>query len=173
MNWVAPEATRGRRPLLEDERATLDSFLEFARATLLSKCAGLTGEQLAVQAVPPSNLSLLGIVRHMVDVELTFFRIGLAGEQVPTVYARDDRPDAAFEEAGAGSAEHDYARFTQECEHSRKVMAGASLEEQFTLPGPFGPLSLRRAYNHMIDEYARHNGHADLLRQRIDGSAGF
>jgi Protein of unknown function (DUF664) len=172
MNWVAPEATRGRRPLLEDERTTLDSFLEFGRATLLTKCAGLTGEQLAVQAVPPSNLSLLGLLRHMVDVELTFFRIGLAGEELPTVYARDDRPDAAFEEASAVGAESDYARFTQECEHSRKLMADASLEDQFTLPGPFGPLSLRRAYNHLIDEYARHNGHADLLRQGIDGSTG-
>jgi hypothetical protein len=173
MNWVAPEATRGRKPLLEDERTTLDSFLEFGRATLLTKCAGLTGDQLAVQAVPPSNLSLLGLLRHMVDVELTFFRIGLAGEEVPTVYARDDRPDAAFEEASAVDAESDYARFTQECEHSRKLMADASLEDQFTLPGPFGPLSLRRAYNHLIDEYARHNGHADLLRQGIDGSTGF
>ena len=174
MSWTAPEAIRASRPWIGDEATILDAFLEFQRSTLLLKCAGLTAEQLADQAVPPSNLSLLGIVRHMVDVELTFFRHGLGGEQgpVPTVYARDDRPDAAFEEATADGAEADFARYAQECEAARKAVAGVSLEDQFLLQSTVGPLNLRRAYNMMIEEYARHNGHTDLLRQAIDGSTG-
>jgi hypothetical protein len=174
MSWTAPEVTRAGRPWVGDEIVILDAFLEFQRSTLMLKCAGLTAGQLASQAVPPSNLSLLGIVRHMVDVELTFFGHGLGGERgpVPTVYARDDRPDAAFEEATADSAEADFARFAQECEAARKAVAGVSLEEEFYLQNTVGPLSLRRAYNMMIEEYARHNGHADLLRQAIDGSTG-
>ncbi|HXL91444.1 MAG TPA: DinB family protein [Streptosporangiaceae bacterium] len=174
MSWTAPEAIRASRPWVGDEATILDAFLEFQRSTLLLKCAGLTAEQLADQAVPPSNLSLLGIVRHMVDVELTFFRHGLGGEQgpVPTVYARDDRPDAAFEEATADGAEADFARYAQECEAARKAVAGVSLEDQFLLQSTVGPLNLRRAYNMMIEEYARHNGHTDLLRQAIDGSTG-
>jgi len=172
MSWIAPEANRASRPWVGSEGLILDAFLDFQRATLLTKCAGLSPGQLACQAVPPSNLSLLGIMRHMVDVELTFFRYGLSGERVPTVYARDDRPDAAFEEAAADSAEADYARFTRECEAARMAVAGVSLEQEFYLQNDFGPLSLRRAYNSMIEEYARHNGHADLLRQVIDGSTG-
>jgi hypothetical protein len=172
MSWTAPEVNRAGRPWVGDEIVILDAFLEFQRATLLTKCAGLTGEQLARQAVPPANLSLLGILRHMVDVELAFFRYGLAGEHVPSVYARDDRPDAAFEEATADGAEADFARYAQECEAARKATAGASLDEEFYLQNNFGPLSLRRAYNTMIEEYARHNGHADLLRQTIDGATG-
>jgi len=172
MTWTAPEVNRARRPWTGDEAVILDAFLEFQRATLLTKCAGLSGAQLASQPVPPANLSLLGIVRHMVDVELTFFRYGLSGEHVPTVYARDDRPDAAFEEAGADDAEADFARYALECEAARKAVAGASLDQEFYLQNDFGPMSLRRVYSTMIEEYARHNGHADLLRQAIDGSTG-
>jgi len=174
MSWTAPEVNRAGRPWVGDEATILDAFLEFQRSTLLLKCSGLAAAQLASQPVPPSNLSLLGIVRHMADVELTFFRHGLGGEQgpVPTVYARDDRPDAAFEEATADSAEADFARFAQEREAARKAVAGVSLEEQFFVQNTVGPLNLRRAYNMMIEEYARHNGHADLLRQAIDGSTG-
>jgi hypothetical protein len=174
MSWTAPEIYRAGRPWVGDEATILDAFLEFQRSTLLLKCAGLSAEQLASQAVPPSNLSLLGIVRHMTDVELTFFQHGLGGEQgpVPTVYARDDRPDAAFEEAAADSAEAGYARYTQQCEAARKAVTGVSLEEEFYLQNTVGPLNLRRALNMMVEEYARHNGHADLLRQAIDGSTG-
>src|SRR5271154_4331613 len=152
MSWTAPEVIRAGRPWVGDEATILDAFLEFQRSTLLLKCAGLSADQLASQAVPPSNLSLLGIVRHMTDVELTFFRHGLGGEQgpVPTVYARDDRPDAAFEEADADGAEADYARYAQERESARKAVAGVSLEDEFYLQTTIGPLNLRRALNMMI-----------------------
>jgi hypothetical protein len=97
--------------------------------TLLLKCAGLTGEQLAQVAVPPSNLSLLGIVRHMADVERAWFRIRFRGEALPRLY---DYEDAAFEHADPARAETDFAAFTEECDLARKAVAQASLDDAAT-----------------------------------------
>jgi uncharacterized damage-inducible protein DinB len=171
MSWTAPEVSRVEEPFTGDERAILEGFLEWHRATLLWKCAGLTGEQLAQRPVPPSELSLLGLMRHLADVERSWFRRYFRGEQIAEVYAREDRPDAAFEEASAAGAEADFECLARECDMARKAVAGASLDEQFTYRS-YGPYSLRWVYNHMIEEYARHNGHADLLRQCIDGVTG-
>jgi uncharacterized damage-inducible protein DinB len=171
MNWIAPEVTRVDELLIADERPMLEGWLEWHRATLLWKCAGLTGEQLARQSVPPSDLSLLGLVRHMTDVERSWFRTRFRGVDLPRVYPRDDRRNAAWEDATAAGAEGDFERFTEECDLAREAVAGASLDEQFTLQDG-RPVSLRWVYNHMIEEYARHNGHADLLRQCIDGVTG-
>jgi uncharacterized damage-inducible protein DinB len=118
--------------------------------------------------VPPSNLSLLGIVRHMADVERAWFRIRFRGEPLPRRY---DYEDAALEHADPARAEADFAVFAEECALARTAVAGASLDEEFAA-GPGRVLSLRWVYTHMIEEYARHNGHADLLRQRIDGATG-
>jgi Protein of unknown function (DUF664) len=128
----------------------------------------LTGEHLALASVSPSNLSLLGIVRHMADMERTWFRIRFRGEPLPRLY---DHEDAAFEYADPGRAEADFAAFTEECDLARKAVARASLEGGFT-GGRGRTLSLRWVYTHMIEEYARNNGHAALLRQRIDGATG-
>jgi hypothetical protein len=117
-----------------------------------------TAEQLARRAVPPSNLSLLGLVRHLVDVEQTFFRYGLNGEHVPDVYAHEDRPDAAFEEAAPGSAEADLARYAQECEAARKALAGVSLEAEFSLRNDFGRAA-QRARRPAPAGHRRVNGH--------------
>ncbi|HEY3631307.1 MAG TPA: DinB family protein [Jatrophihabitantaceae bacterium] len=161
-----------------DERGTLEGILERQRATLLWKCAGLNGEQLAQRAVPPSKLSLLGLVRHLADAERAWFRRYLRGEQLPEVYRREDCPDAAFEEASAEGAEADFARLTKEWELCRKAAAGAALDDTFLheqvgfLHEQVGPISLRWIYVHMIEEYARHNGHADLLRECVDGVTG-
>jgi uncharacterized damage-inducible protein DinB len=135
---------------------------------LLWKCAGLTGEQLGLAPVPPSNLSLLGIVRHMADMERAWFRIRFRGEPLARLY---DYEDAAFTRVDASRAEADFAVFAEECDLARQAVAGASLDEEFT-GGRGRKLSLRWLYAHMIEEYARHNGHADLLRQRIDGATG-
>jgi uncharacterized damage-inducible protein DinB len=168
MSWIAPEITRIDEPFTGPERGILDGFLDWHRTTLLWKCAGLTSEQLALQSVPPSNLSLLGLVRHMADVERAWFRIRFRNEPVPRLYPS---LDAAFEEAYPAGAEADFAAFAEECELARKAAAGASLDEEFT--GSKGhTISLRWVYTHMIEEYARHNGHADLLRERIDGVTG-
>jgi len=129
---------------------------------------GLTGEQLALALVPPSDPSLLGIVRHMADMERAWFRIRFRGEAVLRLY---DYEDAAFEDVDPARAAADFAVFAEECDLARRAVARASLDEEFT--GEQGrTLSLRWVYTHTIEEYARHNGHADLLRQRIDGATG-
>jgi uncharacterized damage-inducible protein DinB len=168
MTWIAPEVTRVDEPLTGPERGILDGFLDWHRSTLLWKCAGLSGEVLALQAVQPSNLSLLGIVRHMADVERAWFRIRFRGDDLPRLF---DYQDAAFEHADPDGAEADFAAFADECDLARKSVAEASLDDEFTMDGR-GTFSLRWVYTHMIEEYARHNGHADLLRERIDGVTG-
>jgi uncharacterized damage-inducible protein DinB len=168
VSWTAPEVTRIDEPFTGPERGILEGFLDWHRSTLLWKCAGLTAEQLALQSVTPSNLSLLGIVRHMADVERAWFRIRFRGEPLPRLY---DYEDAAFEHADPARAEADFAAFSAECDLARSAAAGASLDDEFTARSG-RILSLRWVYTHMIEEYARHNGHADLLRQRIDGATG-
>jgi uncharacterized damage-inducible protein DinB len=168
VSWIAPDVARIDEPFTGPERGILDGFLDWHRSTLLWKCAGLTGEQLALASVQPSNLSLLGIVRHMADMERAWFRIRFRGEPLPRLY---DYEDAAFEHAGPARAEADFAAFAEECDLARKAVARASLDDEFT-GGRGRTLSLRWVYTHMIEEYARHNGHADLLRQRIDGATG-
>jgi hypothetical protein len=112
--WTAPVVERVDEPFVAGERAMLEGFLEFGRRTLLVKCAGLTGEQLVVRSCPPSRLSLLGLVRHVTDVERTWLRRRFGGEAVGSVYARPGHPDAAFDEVDAGQAERDLARLVEE-----------------------------------------------------------
>ncbi len=171
MTWTAPEVTRVHEPLVADERTMLDGWLDLHRATLLFKCSGLTGEQLAEQSTPPSNLSLLGLVRHMADVERGWYRRRFRAEDIEPLYERDDRPDADFEEVDPARAQQDFATFVTECDLARQAAAGASLDDTFVHPR-HGEMSLRWIYVHMIEEYARHNGHADLIRERIDGVTG-
>ena len=171
MTWTAPRVTRIDEPFLGDERTVLDGVLARQRGTLLHKCAGLTGEQLALRAVPPSNLSLLGLLRHLASVERHWFRLRFRGEPVPRLFSRDGVPGVAFHEVDAARAEADYACLTAEWESGRQAVAGASLDETF-VDESRGEVSLRWLFQHMIEEYARHNGHADLLRERIDGDVG-
>jgi uncharacterized damage-inducible protein DinB len=131
----------------------------------------LEAAQLAVRAAPPSALSLLGLVRHVTDVERTWLRRRFAGQSIETLYARPDSPDAAIDEADERHAERDIARLRAEWADADSAVAGLSLEDLFDSP-TWGPMSLRWAYNHLISEYSRHNGHADLLRERIDGRTG-
>jgi hypothetical protein len=172
MTWVAPDITRIEEPFIAGERSMLEGWLDFHRTTLLHKCAGLTGELLARRAVPPSSLSLLGLIRHNADVERSWFRRHANGEDVGYLYWREDTPDAAFDEADAAFAEADYAVLTLEWELSRRAVATRSLDDTFVTQHG-NEISLRWVYIHMIEEYARHNGHADLLRERLDGSTGF
>jgi uncharacterized damage-inducible protein DinB len=146
----------------------LQAFLDWQRATLLYKCAGLTGEQLAERAVPPSGLSLLGLVRHLTKVERAWFRQRFAGEPVEPPFGGGK--DADFADADAARAAADYARLTEEIKLADAAVANASLDDTFTHDNEV--MSLRLIYLHMIEEYARHLGHADLLRERIDGATG-
>lgn len=150
----------------------LDGWLDFHRQTLLLKCAGLTAEQLRRRAVEPSNLSLLGLLRHMVEVERAWFRRRFAGEHVEPPYSSPERPDADFDDVDTADAEADYAALTQEIRLARTAARGRSLDDQFYNPRGRVEMDLRWVYVHMIEEYARHNGHADLLRERIDGTTG-
>jgi gluconokinase len=168
--WKAPEVERHDEPKTGDERAMLQGLLDHHRRTLLRKCTGLTAEQMAEASVPPSNLTLLGLVRHMTEVERSWFRDRFAGEPVDFPYYRDDRPDADFEDLDPARAAEEYARLPAEWELSDAAVADASLDDTFTCHGT--ERTLRWLYLHMIEEYARHNGHADLLRERIDGSTG-
>jgi uncharacterized damage-inducible protein DinB len=172
MSWIAPKVTRIDEPFVADERTMLEGWLEWHRATLLHKCAGLPGELLAQRPVPPSNLSLLGLVRHMTEVERAWFRRRFAGEPVGYLYCSDARPDADLDDVAAATAQADFAAFTSEVELARAATAGRSLEETFHHPRRQAEMNLRWVYGHMIEEYARHNGHADLIRERIDGTTG-
>ncbi|MEU8241722.1 DinB family protein [Actinoplanes missouriensis] len=168
--WTAPEAQRVDEPTTGDERAMLQGWLDWHRQTLLSKCAGLTAEQLKVASAEPSNLTLLGLVRHMTEVERSWFRQRAAGQDVPDLYSSPDNPDGDFDDVAQADAEADLAAFRAELELADAAAAGLSLDSEFT--GRRNQISVRWVYLHMIEEYARHNGHADLIRERIDGATG-
>jgi uncharacterized damage-inducible protein DinB len=173
MSWIAPKVDRPDPPRIADERTALDAWLDFHRATLLHKCAGLSPEQLTGRAVEPSSLTLLGLVRHMAEVERAWFRRRFAGEQVDFLYCdTDDNPDGDFDDADPAGAEADFATFNREVELARAAAAGHSLDETFHHAYRKLDMDLRWVYVHMIEEYARHNGHADLIRERIDGTVG-
>ena len=158
-------------PYQAGERATLDAWLDYHRATLAIKCEGLDDSQLRERSAPPSTLSLLGLVRHMAEVERGWFRRTLAGEQAPPLYYSDSDPDGEFDHVDTADVVEAFATWREECDHARSLVAAAeSLEVTGTRRGE--AISLRWILTHMIEEYARHNGHADLLRQRIDGAVG-
>ena len=161
---------RPEGPLTGPERPMLQAFLDWQRATLLHKCAGLTGEELARQTVPPSGLSLLGLVRHMTKVERVWVRRRFAGE--PVDLPSGDDSEAEFGGTDPARAAADYARLTEEFKHVDAALANASLDDTFTHERTGEVMSLRLIYLHLIEEYARHLGHADLLREQIDGVTG-
>lgn len=172
MTWTAPDVTRTKEPFVADERAMLEGWLTYHRETLLWKCRGLTADQLNLRSVEPSSLSLLGLVRHMAEVERWWFRRNFGGEQLPDIYCTEDSPDGDFDDLDTATADADFATFMSEIELARKAAAGRSLDDTFHHPRRNVEMSLRWVYVHMIEEYARHNGHADLIRERIDGVVG-
>jgi hypothetical protein len=164
--WTAPE--RAATPRTADERTSLESWLEFHRATLLAKCAGLQPEQLVIRSCPPSVLSLLGLIRHMTEVESWFHGYDLQPKD--DGYCTEESPEADFEDLDPAGADRDLAVYLASVERSRAAVIGPDLDE--LLPNSGSPISLRWVYQHMIEEYARHNGHADLIREAIDGATG-
>jgi hypothetical protein len=165
---------REDRPWLGDERATLVEYLRGQRLTLEIKCAGLDAEAMARRSVEPSTMSLLGLVRHLAEMERASFRRVMAGQDAPPLFCSDGDRDGDFDGAvadpqvvaqawDAWRAEVDFA--------VRFVAESASLDITGNDPWQ-GPMSLREVLVEMINEYARHLGHADLLRERIDGRIG-
>jgi uncharacterized damage-inducible protein DinB len=172
--WTAPAVDRPEPDRIADERTSLDQWLDFQRTTLLMKCAGLSPEQLVVKSVPPSSMSLIGLVRHMTDVERWWFRRHADGQDVPQLFWLPGNDDSDFDDVTPAQVEGDYERFLAEVEACRAAVAGKALDDVVASRGdhPERTRDIRWIYVHMIEEYARHNGHADLLRELVDGTTG-
>ena len=171
--WTAPLIDRIEPALVAAERASLEAWLDYHRQTLLWKCSGLTADQLKTRAAAPSALSLLGLVRHMAEVERWWFQIYACGADQVFPFGTDDDPDADFNAIAEADAKADLAVFAAEVTAARQAVAAVHLDTVIHSPQPGRPdRDLRWIYLHMIEEYARHNGHADLLRELIDGATG-
>lgn len=165
---------RAMPPMNADEHSTSATWLDFYRATLVMKCDGLTDAQLRSVSVPPSGLSLLGLIQHMAEVERNWFRRVLTGEQAPPIYdpeADPDGTDGGFDLTDDVTFEKATATWEAEIAEARRNCADLDLSH--TSPFMGNEVTLRWIYAHMIAEYARHCGHADLIRERIDGTTGF
>nr|WP_239317064.1 DinB family protein [Planobispora longispora] len=150
----------------------LNSWLDWHRETLAVKCADLTEEQLRLRPVPPSTLSLLGLVRHLAEVERYWFRNVLAGEGAPPLYYTEQDPDGDFDNVDTASADEAFTTWRAEIDRARELAGGLPLETVGKVQRRGEDVSLRWILVHMIEEYARHNGHADILREQIDGVTG-
>jgi uncharacterized damage-inducible protein DinB len=167
---IVEEIARTEPPFVGGEREQLEAWLDYHRATLLWKCQGLSEEQLKLCAAAPATLSLLGLVQHMTEVENGWFG-GFAGAPKPPRYYTEEHPDDDLEVVKDADAAAVVAAFRAECADSRRLAAGRGLDETF-VHRRGATISLRWIYIHMIEEYARHNGHADLIRQAVDGAVG-
>ncbi|MGI8577473.1 MAG: DinB family protein [Nocardioidaceae bacterium] len=170
--WVDPEDDpREGGPSLGDERTTLVEYLRTQRLTLQMKCEGLDASDMARRSVEPSTMSLLGLVRHLAGVEHSWFRRTLAGQDVPRHFRSEGDRDADWNGAVPDPevVAQAWQLWRDEVAFAEQFVAEAS---DLGSTDPRGVISLREVLVHMIEEYARHNGHADLLRERIDGRAG-
>jgi uncharacterized damage-inducible protein DinB len=159
-------------PLLGGERETVRAFLDYHRATLAMKCAGLSDDELRQRSMPPSTLTLLGLVRHLAEVERTWFRRVINGEDIPLRWSADGDFQVAYD-ASASSRAEAFGAWQEEVEHARRIEREAESLDVTGYQARWGEkVSLRLVMLHMIHEYARHNGHADFLREGIDGEVG-
>jgi uncharacterized damage-inducible protein DinB len=170
MTFIVPAPDPVDGPLTGADRPMLAGYLGWQRVTLLNICAGLSGAQLAGRPIASSRLSLLGVIRHLAKVERTWFRQRAAGEDVGAMYDPALGRSADFDVLEPAEAEAAVARLRAEWLAADAAVAGMSLDDEVDVHDEV--FSLRMIYVHMIGEYARHNGHADLLRERIDGRIG-
>jgi uncharacterized damage-inducible protein DinB len=173
--FVDPDKdARPEPPPQGDERATLVGFLRWQRETLELKCAGLDAADLARRAVEPSTLSLLGLVRHLADVERGWFRGVLAAQDAPPHFRSDANRDEAFDGAlpDEDLVDQAWELWRMEVANSDRLVDEAANLDVSGIDPWRGSMSLRWVLVHMIEEYARHLGHVDLLRERIDGRVG-
>jgi uncharacterized damage-inducible protein DinB len=159
---------------LDGERSTLVEYLRSYRMTMEMKCADLDPDQLARRSVPPSTMSLLGLIRHMADVERNWFRRVMAHTDASPLYWSKDVPDAEWLGAVADPAvvAEAWQAWRDEVAFAEEFVANSA---DFGIRGTMrdgDTIALREVLVHMIEEYARHCGHADLLRERIDGRVG-
>jgi len=148
------------------------SMVDYCRSVLLLKCQNLSDHQLKLRATPPSELSLLGLLRHMTKVERYWFQRCFLGSEEGPVYSTTEHPNADFDDLDSADTHQVVERYLAACDESRGVARSHRLDEIAVLQRAGADVSLRYIGVHMIDEYARHLGHADLLREAIDGSVG-
>ena len=172
--FVHPEADPRDQAPSVGERATLMDFLRGYRQTLELKCQDLTADQLARRSVPPSNMSLLGLIRHIADVERYWFRQVLGGEDAPRRYRTPDDYDGDFNGAIAepGIVAEAWTAWREEIAYAEQRIDGFEDLGATVLTPRDTHMAVREVLVHMIEEYARHCGHADLIRERIDGRVG-
>jgi len=169
MTWTVPAPEPVDGPLSGADRPILEGYLAWQRSTLLHICAGLTAEQLAARPAPPSTLSLLGLIRHLAKVERIWLRQRAAGQAIPPLYGGAG-DDTDFIDIGVDNAEQEVTQLRNEWQQADQAVAGLPFDHAVDVHGEV--MSLRMIYLHLIGEYARHNGHADLLRETIDGVTG-
>ncbi|HEV7958547.1 MAG TPA: DinB family protein [Acidimicrobiales bacterium] len=169
--FTAPE--RPHVPYSGDERPQLEAWLDFYRATLLKKCDGLDVAQLKTRPIADSNLSLLGIVRHMTFVEQVWFETTFTGVRTTDYYKTEGDRDADFNDLESDATETVFDLYVQAVKTSDGLVVGHSLDEHAAIERRGRDVDLRWIYVHMIEEYARHCGHADIIRELIDGTKGY
>ena len=162
---------RSEPPYVLDERPMLEAWLEFHRTTLLMKCEGLDDASRKARPLPTSLLSLHGLLRHMAEVERSWFRRTLLVEDCGWIWIEPTEDESDLVPLDDADWESDVATWQAECAASRAAAAAHALDDTGLRRGE--PCSLRWIYVHMIEEYSRHNGHADLLRELVDGAVGW
>lgn len=167
-----PEVSRTDPDLQAGELDTLVQFLDYHRGTLRLKCAGLSDDQLKQHSVPPSSLTLLGLVRHLSEVEHNWYARMLDGQATTPFYWSDDDPDGDLDRLDSAPVAEVWERYDAVLTESRRIQATFSDGAELGRGRVGRPRTVRWVLVHLIEEYARHNGHADLLRQSIDGATG-
>jgi uncharacterized protein DUF664 len=163
---------RPRIPRVADERAALTAYLEYYRATVEMKCRGLTPEQARTRSMPPSTMSLHGLVRHLAGVERWWFQQNFERRDVPFLFFTEDQPDLDFDPPADADFTEDLATWRAECAVSREIVAAHDLDDTARPLDWHEDVDLRWLVLRMITEYAQHCGHADLLREGVDGRTG-
>ncbi|HEY5266446.1 MAG TPA: DinB family protein [Acidimicrobiales bacterium] len=156
-----------------NEREQLDAWLDFYRSTLLVKCDGLNLVHLSERPVPTSRLSLLGLVQHMALVELYWFAVVFKGEKIDSFFGANNDPEVDFNDLASHSPEEIFDLFDTATASARVIGRSSDLETVGKTLRHGREVDLRWIYLHMIEEYARHCGHADILREIIDGTTGY
>ena len=159
-------------PRTADERTTLEAFLDWQRATFEWKCSGVGDDDMRRAAAPPSGLTLLGLLRHMANVEVGWFRRTIAGEDASYPWTSDDDEDSDFNDVAGADIDAAWAAWRDEVAAARVVASSCTLDDAGT-QDTGRQVSLRWVMVHMIEEYSRHNGHADLIREALDGATGY
>ncbi|WP_374971423.1 DinB family protein [Terrabacter sp. BE26] len=163
---------RPRIPRVAGERAALTAYLEYYRATVEMKCRGLSAEQARTPSMPPSTMSLHGMVRHLAGVERWWFQQNFERRDVPFLFFTEDNPDLDFNPPADADFGADLRTWRAECAVSRGIVAAHDLDDTARPLDWYEDVDLRWLVLRMITEYAQHCGHVDLLREGIDGKTG-